>query len=382
MKPLLTLFALLTLFTLLSPPAHAYTYTAKSGSVRINLESIDKENLTQEIKDLRKEYQSSKDPELKKLINKLLKEKRLQVKNAQAEKAKEEIKTETLEDTLATYFSVRDNGRTMANGKKFGNENIVAAHPDLPIGTRIKIKSHVTGNEFTTTIQDNQAGKLKGCSLVLSKTALVKELFNNNWDILEEIQKTGTRVEVIVLGKTEKKYLPPKSDAEKNKEAKTPKKISNIIKTRRQITQLKKEYQESNDPEILEKIKKLQETSKRLSRVRKNNLRTENAKFTAFQTGLATYYSYIFNGRSTANGEKFSNEKMTAAHRTLPIDTKVRVHSTTTGRDIVVRINDRGPYGKQDRIIDLTKEAFAQLYGGDWANLSRGIAPVELYIMP
>lgn len=387
MKPILTLLILLTFLTFLSPPAHAYTYTMKGGSVRINLESIDKENLDQEIKNLRKEYQDSKDSELKKIINKLLKERRLQIKEVQEKQSEDEEQKEKQKNILATYFSVKDNGRTMANGKKFRNADIVAAHSSLPIGTRIKIKSHVTGEEFTATIQDNQPGKLKDCPLVLSKTALVKNLFNNNWDILEEIQKTGTRVEIVVLDKitpdeTEKKYLPPKSDAEKIKESETPKKISNIIKTRREIIQLRKEYEESNNPEILEEIKKLQETSKRLSRVQRNRLRTENAEFTAFQTGLATYYSYIFNGRSTANGEIFSNEKMTAAHRTLPIGTNVRVHNTDTKMNVVVRINDRGPYGKQDRVIDLSKEAFAQLYGGDWANLSRGIAPVELYIIP
>jgi rare lipoprotein A len=89
----------------------------------------------------------------------------------------------------------------------------------------------------------------------------------------------------------------------------------------------------------------------------------------------------MFNGRKTANGEIFSNEKLTAAHRTLPLGTKVRVVCTATGYEVEVVINDRGPYSKANRIIDLSKEAFARLYGGDWAHLSHGIAPVEIYII-
>jgi rare lipoprotein A (peptidoglycan hydrolase) len=386
--------AILALFILLSPSAYAQKYILKGGSVRLNTESfqsfeeVDKGSMLRQIGALRREYRKTQDPETKKKLDELVKKNKrlIQVRKSNRvheEKIKEEKDQEELfKNALATYYSVRDNGRTMANGKEFRNENIVAAHSTLPIGTRVKIKSHVTGNEFTTTIQDNKSGKLENCPVVLSKTALVEKLFNNNWDILEEIQKTGTQVEITVLGEVVKKYTPPKSDAEKVLESKEPAKISNVIKTRREIIALRKEYEESKDPEILEKIKKLQEKSKRLSRVRRNQLRTENAELTAFQTGFATYYSYIFNGRRTANGETFSNEEMTAAHRTLPFDTKVRVYNPDTKTEIVVRINDRGPYSKQNRIIDLSKEGFARLYGGDWANLSRGIAPVELYIIP
>lgn len=70
------------------------------------------------------------------------------------------------------------------------------------------------------------------------------------------------------------------------------------------------------------------------------------------ETGVASYYADMFNGRLTANGERFQPEEYTAAHKKLPFDTKVRVTNLANNKSIVVRINDRGPY-VDGRIIDL-----------------------------
>jgi rare lipoprotein A len=78
------------------------------------------------------------------------------------------------------------------------------------------------------------------------------------------------------------------------------------------------------------------------------------------QTGIASYYAKKFNGRRTASGERYSGRKLTAAHRTLPFGTLVRVSDAKTGKWLVVRINDRGPYNRK-RIIDLSYEAARQL---------------------
>jgi rare lipoprotein A len=71
------------------------------------------------------------------------------------------------------------------------------------------------------------------------------------------------------------------------------------------------------------------------------------------QEGIASYYADKFHGRRTANGETFDMHAMTAAHKTLPFNTRVRVTNLDNGRSVVVRINDRGPFIK-DRIIDLS----------------------------
>jgi len=68
------------------------------------------------------------------------------------------------------------------------------------------------------------------------------------------------------------------------------------------------------------------------------------------ETGTASYYS----GRKTASGERMSSRDLTAAHRTLPFGTRVRVTNLANRRSITVRINDRGPF-RSDRLIDLTK---------------------------
>lgn len=70
--------------------------------------------------------------------------------------------------------------------------------------------------------------------------------------------------------------------------------------------------------------------------------------------GRASYYAEDFHGKRTASGEKFDVAKYTAAHRTLPFGTKVKVTNLITGRSVVVKINDRGPHVKT-RIIDLSK---------------------------
>lgn len=79
------------------------------------------------------------------------------------------------------------------------------------------------------------------------------------------------------------------------------------------------------------------------------------------QAGVASWYGPGFHGRKTANGERFDMNALTAAHRTLPLGTQVRVTNTHTGRSVVVRINDRGPYVGR-RLIDLSK-ASAQAIG-------------------
>ncbi|HET8828031.1 MAG TPA: septal ring lytic transglycosylase RlpA family protein [Pelobium sp.] len=74
------------------------------------------------------------------------------------------------------------------------------------------------------------------------------------------------------------------------------------------------------------------------------------------QTGKASYYANKFNGRKTASGEIFRNSKLTAAHKTLPFGTKVKVTNLRNGKSVKVRINDRGPF-VAGRIIDLSRKA-------------------------
>jgi rare lipoprotein A len=76
--------------------------------------------------------------------------------------------------------------------------------------------------------------------------------------------------------------------------------------------------------------------------------------------GLASYYADKYQGRKTANGETFDTAKLTAAHKTLPFGTRVRVTNLDNGKSVEVRINDRGPY-VAGRVIDLSPAAAKKL---------------------
>lgn len=78
------------------------------------------------------------------------------------------------------------------------------------------------------------------------------------------------------------------------------------------------------------------------------------------QVGLASWYGPGFHGNLTASGERFNMNALTAAHRTLPFNSYVRVTDLATGRSVIVRINDRGPY-EAHRIIDLSARAAREL---------------------
>jgi len=90
------------------------------------------------------------------------------------------------------------------------------------------------------------------------------------------------------------------------------------------------------------------------------------------EEGVASTYGADFHGRRTSSGEPFDMNAMTAAHKTLPLGVYVRVRHRKTDREVVVRINDRGPFVKE-RIIDLSEYAAAQL-----GMLREGTAPVKI----
>jgi len=93
------------------------------------------------------------------------------------------------------------------------------------------------------------------------------------------------------------------------------------------------------------------------------------------QTGLAAYYHATFQRRRTASGESFDHNALTAAHKTLPFGTQVRVINLTNNRSVVVRVNDRGPMQK-NRVIDLTRRAASAL-----GFLARGMTLVKIEIL-
>jgi rare lipoprotein A len=93
------------------------------------------------------------------------------------------------------------------------------------------------------------------------------------------------------------------------------------------------------------------------------------------ENGIASYYHDRFHGRKTANGERFDQGAYTAAHKTLPLGSTVRVTRTDTGKSIVVRINDRGPF-ITGRIIDLSRRA-----ARDLGMIEKGLVKVKVEVI-
>jgi rare lipoprotein A len=91
--------------------------------------------------------------------------------------------------------------------------------------------------------------------------------------------------------------------------------------------------------------------------------------------GVASWYGYPHHGRMTASGRRFNMYELTAAHRTLPIGTRVRVTNLLNGRAVTVTVTDRGPFVK-NRILDLSYAAAREI-----DMVSPGTAPVQLEIV-
>ena len=92
----------------------------------------------------------------------------------------------------------------------------------------------------------------------------------------------------------------------------------------------------------------------------KSVVETSSTVSTMATTGVASYYHNKFNGRKTASGEVFSNNKLTAAHRTYPFGTYLKVTNVVNGKSVVVKVNDRGPFTK-GKELDLSRKAFMDI---------------------
>src|SRR5262245_35341277 len=88
---------------------------------------------------------------------------------------------------------------------------------------------------------------------------------------------------------------------------------------------------------------------------------TSSTSKTGIETGIAIFYSDAMQGKAVASGEKYDKDALTAAHRTLPLGTMVKVTNLKNNKSVVVKINDRGPHGSNKRIIDLSRRAAQDL---------------------
>lgn len=92
-------------------------------------------------------------------------------------------------------------------------------------------------------------------------------------------------------------------------------------------------------------------------------------------SGIVSWYADKFHGKKTSSGELYNKEELTAAHKTLPFGTKVKVTNTRNGKSVIVKVNDRGPHTKS-RLMDLSRAAFSSI-----GSTSSGTLNVEMEII-
>ena len=106
-------------------------------------------------------------------------------------------------------------------------------------------------------------------------------------------------------------------------------------------------------------------------------LEKNNKKYTLYKTHAhASYYNNKFNGKRTASGRKFNNNKLTAAHKKFPFGTKLRITNERNNKSVIVEVIDRGPFSKK-REIDLTRKAFMKIA----SNKGSGSMKVKIEIL-
>lgn len=140
----------------------------------------------------------------------------------------------------------------------------------------------------------------------------------------------------------------------KQTKAQTPKKT---LKDASKATKFVKPEAKKHSKAIKQAVKSAKKNVKKILSLADKHKDTPRSHY---QSGMASYYADKFNGRRTANGERFDNTAMTAAHPSLPFGTLIEVTNMRNGKTVVVRVNDRGPYAHA-RVLDLSKNAARQL---------------------
>ena len=202
----------------------------------------------------------------------------------------------SLESGLAVVYKDQAVGKTLANGEKYDPKALTIAHRIYPFRTKVKLVNPSTKDTLEVTVNDRFNGVADQAFMVTREVARR----------LNFGAKTSEQLIVV--------------SAQVWKPTGTEKLVSAPMK----------------------------------SGVKTYTTSVEGGK--VFQTGHASFYGNEFNGRRTASGQRFSNTGYTAAHRTLPMGSLVKVVNPRNGKSVVVRVNDRGPFVR-GRIIDLSRAA-------------------------
>ena len=123
------------------------------------------------------------------------------------------------------------------------------------------------------------------------------------------------------------------------------------------------------------KGKEIKSVTKNVDKLSSNNAADAVESAREKLTGIVSWYADKFHGMKTSSGELYNKNELTAAHKTLPYGTKVKVTNVKNGKSVIVKINDRGPHSKS-RVLDLSKAAFNQI-----GSVDAGILNIEMEVV-
>ncbi len=224
----------------------------------------------------------------------------------------------------ASYYSDKFHGLTTAHGEQYNMHDYTAAHWTLPHNTKLKVCRIDNGKCVQVRVNDRGPNPAKAIARDGTPRIIDLSLAAAKVIGLEQAGITQVRIEIVahnvVVGPTESAPIPTPSDELVSRGAKP------------------------------------------------NNTGTSSPVTTVYQSGEASYYAAKFHGRTTASGELFDMHAMTAAHWTLPFQTKIEVCNLSNGKCVQVRVNDRGPNPKKaigkdgkPRVVDLSLAAAEQI---------------------
>ncbi|MCB1192552.1 MAG: septal ring lytic transglycosylase RlpA family protein [Leptospiraceae bacterium] len=234
-----------------------------------------------------------------------------------------------IEEGLASWYGAELQGKSTASGEKFDRFKLTAAHRTLPFGSVVKIRNLENGKESTVVVNDR--GPVSNSRII--------DVSEQAADELGLKEKGSAKVALILVKKgddvAEKEELPVCG-------------IDKNCDTEKEVTTT------SNIPTTAKPI--------------------EESVFK--EVGFSSWYGKQYQGKPTASGERFDRFKLTAAHRTLPFGSSVKVRNLENDKETVVIVNDRGPYN-EGRVIDVSERAAEELNFKE-----SNIAKVELSLLP
>lgn len=143
------------------------------------------------------------------------------------------------------------------------------------------------------------------------------------------------------------------------------------------IAKAESNYSDNSNENLIENPTPGRTLKNKTSNVEKSTSEARKAVEAAKEriSGMVSWYSDKFHGKATSSGELYNKNELTAAHRTLPFGTKVKVTNVKNGKSVIVKINDRGPHHKS-RVLDLSKTAFNEI-----GSINSGTLNIEMEVI-